>query len=56
MASPIFMTEEFVGGSKGDTRFPLQWPRTIIQVGAKDPLYDDSIYMMEKMVSSNIPC
>ena len=37
-------------------RFPIKWPRTIIQVGAKDPFYDDSLLMMERMISSDIDC
>lgn len=56
LASPVFLTEEFVGGEVGDKSFPKKWPKTIIQVGAEDPLYDDSIKMMERMVSSKIDC
>ena len=43
-----------MGGQEGDKRFPIKWPKTIIQVGAKDPLYDDSIRIAERMVSSGI--
>lgn len=45
-----------MGGHKGDKRFPLRWPKTIIQVGAQDPLYDDTLKIMERMASSKIDC
>jgi hypothetical protein len=34
----------------GDKRFPLQWPKTIVTVGSKDPLLDDALMLMQKMV------
>lgn len=37
-------------------RFPLKWPRTKIVVGEHDPLYDDSLKTMERMVKSGIDC
>jgi hypothetical protein len=46
LASPIFLTEEYVSGASEDKRFPLKWPKTIITVGNQDPLYDDSLYLM----------
>lgn len=55
LASPILFTEDYVNGTNdGDRRFPLKWPKTIITVGNKDPLYDDSLMLMEKLVESNI--
>lgn len=50
LASPILLTEEYVGGEKGDMRFPLKWPRTLIDVGNRDPLVDDSVLLMQRMV------
>jgi acetyl esterase/lipase len=43
LASPLLLSEEYVSGVKGDKRFPLSWPQTIIMIGKKDPLFDDSI-------------
>ena len=45
-----------MNGTEGDKRFPLQWPKTIVTVGTKDPLRDDSLMLMQKMVHSNIDC
>ena len=56
MASPVVLTEEFVGGKVGDTRFPLKWPKTLMTMGSHDPLSDAAILMMEKMVPSGIDC
>jgi hormone-sensitive lipase len=56
LASPVLLTEEYVGGEKGDMRFPLRWPRTLIDVGNHDPLFDDSLILMQRMVESNIDC
>ncbi len=56
LASPILLSEEYVNGTIGDKRFPLAWPKTIIVVGNRDPLYDDSLLLMQKMVESNIDC
>jgi acetyl esterase/lipase len=42
-------TESYVGGDPDDDRFPLKWPKTYLSVGKKDPLYDDSILLMEKL-------
>ena len=54
LASPILLSEEYVNGVAGDNRFPLHWPKTIVTVGNKDPLLDDSLLLMQKMVESNI--
>jgi len=54
VASPLLLTEEYVNGTAGDKRFPLKWPKTIVTVGSKDPLLDDSLMLMQKMVESNI--
>jgi hormone-sensitive lipase len=56
MASPLLLTEDYVGGKEGDKRFPLKWPKTAIQVGAKDPLFDDSLKIMARMVESDVNC
>lgn len=56
LASPVLLTEEYIGGEKGDMRFPLKWPKTVMQVGALDPLYDDSIKMLHRLVESGIDC
>jgi hormone-sensitive lipase len=56
LASPVLLTEEFVSGAVGDQRFPLEWPKTIITAGSKDPLYDDSLVLMQRMVESDIDC
>ena len=56
LASPVLFTEEYVSGTVGDKRFPLKWPKTIVTVGDCDPLYDDSLTLMQKMVESNIDC
>lgn len=40
LANPISLTEQYVGGSKGDGRFPLKWPKTVMMVGIKDSLRD----------------
>lgn len=56
LASPLLLTEEYVGGEKGNTRFPLKWPRTLIDVGTIDPLLDDSLLLMQRMVESGISC
>lgn len=40
----------------GDKRFPLKWPKTIVTVGNCDPLYDDSLTLMQRMVESSIDC
>lgn len=53
-ASPLLLTEEFVNGVLGDKSFPRNWPRTIVTIGSKDPLYDDSLILMQKMVASKI--
>lgn len=34
----------------------MKWPKTKIVVGAEDPLYDDSLKTMERMVESEIDC
>ncbi len=39
----------YVNGSN-DQRFPLNWPKTIITVGNRDPLYDDGLILMQRMV------
>ena len=31
-------------------KFPKNWPKTVLHVGAKDPLYDDSLKIAEKMM------
>ena len=36
-------------------KFPKNWPKTVLHVGAKDPLYDDSLKIAEKMMQRNIP-
>lgn len=54
MASPILIDEEYVNGSVGDKRFPLNWPKTIVTVGSKDPLLDDSLMLMQKMTESKV--
>ena len=41
LASPVLLTEEYVGGTKGDKRFPLKWPKTYIQTGTHDTLRDE---------------
>ena len=56
VASPALLTEEYVNGTEGDKRFPLNWPKTIVTVGTKDPLCDDALILMQKMVSSKIDC
>jgi hormone-sensitive lipase len=56
LASPALLTEEYVSGAVGNKRFPQNWPKTIITVGTKDPLYDDSLMLMQKMVDSNVNC
>ena len=56
LASPIMLTEEFVSGSKGDKRFPLKWPRSMLAAGSRDPLYDGTLRMMERMVESKVEC
>lgn len=56
LASPILLDEEWVNGSAGDKRFPINWPRTKLTVGNKDPLFDDALNVMEKMVRSKIEC
>jgi acetyl esterase/lipase len=45
-----------VNGVEGDKRFPLNWPKTRISVGLEDPLLDDSLLLMQKMVESKIDC
>jgi acetyl esterase/lipase len=54
IASPILIDEEYVNGSVGDKRFPLNWPKTIVTVGSKDPLLDDSLMLMQKMTESKV--
>jgi acetyl esterase/lipase len=56
LASPLLLTEEYVGGAEGDHRFPLKWPKTVITVGNRDPLYDDSLMLMQKMVEVGVDC
>jgi acetyl esterase/lipase len=56
LASPLLLTEEYIGGVEGDKRFPLKWPKTVITVGNKDPLYDDSLMLMQKMVEVGVDC
>lgn len=34
----------------------MNWPKTVMTVGTKDPLCDDTLMMMEKMVKSNVDC
>lgn len=43
LASPILLSEEYVSDTSEDLRWPLKWPKTIVLVGKKDPLYDDSL-------------
>lgn len=50
----MLLTEEFVGGRKGDTRFPLGWPKTYLMLGAKDCVREESLLFMQKMEESNI--
>ncbi len=45
-----------MNGTAGDKRFPLNWPKTIVTVGSKDPLLDDALLLMQKMVESKIDC
>ena len=40
LSSPLLLTEEFVGGEQGDSRFPLKWPKTYIHVGSHETLRD----------------
>lgn len=54
LASPLLLTEAFVGGAADDQRFPIAWPKTIVVIGKKDPLYDDSLRLCERMASSNV--
>ena len=56
IVSPSLLTEEYVNGTEGDKRFPLNWPKTIMTVGTKDPLCDDTLMILEKMVKSNVDC
>ncbi len=56
LASPILMDEQYINGTVGDKRFPLGWPKTIMTVGTKDPLYDDTLLLMQKMVESKVDC
>lgn len=37
-----------------DKRFPKRWPKTVLMVGKQDPLYDDTLRLMERMVSSGV--
>lgn len=37
-------------------RFPINWPKTVISVGELDPLYDDSLILMQKLSESNVEC
>lgn len=53
LASPILLTEDYVSDN-GDQGWPKKWPKTIVLVGKKDPLYDDSIRLCERLASSNI--
>ena len=50
LASPVLFTEQFVNEAVEDQRFPLNWPKTIVTAGSKDPLLDDSLLLMQKMV------
>jgi hypothetical protein len=45
LASPILLTESYINQSN-DERFPLDWPKTLVTVGSKDPMYDDSLMLM----------
>lgn len=56
LASPLLLTQSFVGGHHDDKRFPLKWPRTFISVGQKDTFYDDSLLLMQKLKESNVQC
>lgn len=56
LASPCLLSEEYLNGTIGDHRFPLNWPKTFITAGMTDPLLDDSLIMMQKMSESNIDC
>ena len=42
LASPILLTEDYVSDNR-EPCWPKMWPKTILMVGKKDPLYDDSI-------------
>ena len=53
LASPILLTEDFVS-DKGDETWPSKWPKTILMVGKKDPLYDDTVRLCEKLSSVGI--
>lgn len=56
LASPLLISEEWIGGVKGDQRFPINWPKTMLTVGSKDPLFDDSLNLMQRMVASGVDC
>ena len=56
LASPALLTEEYVGGEIGDKRFPLNWPKTMMTVGSKDPLLDDTLILMQRMTESKVDC
>jgi acetyl esterase/lipase len=34
----------------------MKWPKTRILVGTKDPLYDDSLKLFERMILGKIDC
>ncbi len=36
--------------------FPPSWPKTHIDVGDKDPLFDSSLLLMQKMVEAKVDC
>jgi acetyl esterase/lipase len=50
LASPVFLSEAFVGGDPNDEGWPKKWPPTRIVVGELDPLLDDSLRLCHRMV------
>lgn len=53
MISPIFLTEKFLGRSDSSD-WPKDWPKTRIIIGDCDPLYDDSIRLLDNLDKSGV--
>ena len=56
LASPILLNQSYIEGKDdpNDDRWPYNWPKTVILVGKKDPLYDDSVRLMERLVQGGV--
>ena len=54
LISPIFINNKFLGREEEGEDWPRDWPKTRIMVGNADPLFDDSIRLLDKLDKSGV--